>query len=74
LIVSVTQTNFVYSFPDGYGRIPESLTDPSYRAQILVPTYPLIGNYGVPSTEELDQYGLSKYVYTMTLIMLIYVI
>jgi carbamoylphosphate synthase small subunit len=53
---------------------PESLTDPSYRAQILIPTYPLIGNYGVPSTEELDQCGLSKYVYTMTLFMLIYVI
>lgn len=27
----------------------ESLTDPSYEGQILVLTYPLIGNYGVPS-------------------------
>lgn len=27
---------------------PESFTDPSYRGQILVLTYPLIGNYGVP--------------------------
>lgn len=27
---------------------PESLTDPSYSGQILVATYPLIGNYGVP--------------------------
>ncbi|KAF0200270.1 MAG: carbamoyl-phosphate synthase small [Bacteroidetes bacterium] len=27
---------------------PESLTDPSYRGQLLVLTYPLIGNYGVP--------------------------
>jgi carbamoyl-phosphate synthase small subunit len=27
---------------------PESLTDPSYCEQILVITYPLIGNYGVP--------------------------
>ena len=26
----------------------ESLTDPSYKGQILVLTYPLIGNYGVP--------------------------
>lgn len=26
---------------------PESLTDPSYAGQILVLTYPLIGNYGV---------------------------
>ena len=30
---------------------PESLTDPSYAGQILVLTYPLIGNYGVPTTE-----------------------
>ena len=30
---------------------PESLTDPSYRGQILVMTYPLIGNYGVPAKE-----------------------
>ena len=28
---------------------PESLTDPSYRGQLLVLTYPLIGNYGVPA-------------------------
>ncbi|MHA1605257.1 MAG: glutamine-hydrolyzing carbamoyl-phosphate synthase small subunit [Candidatus Freyarchaeota archaeon] len=27
---------------------PEALTDPSYKGQILVLTYPLIGNYGVP--------------------------
>lgn len=26
----------------------ESLTDPSYRGQIMVMTYPLVGNYGVP--------------------------
>lgn len=33
---------------------PESLTDPSYKGQILVATYPLMGNYGVPrkSTEN----------------------
>jgi carbamoyl-phosphate synthase small subunit len=30
---------------------PESLTDPSYKGQILVATYPLIGNYGVPGKE-----------------------
>ena len=29
---------------------PESLTDPSYAGQILVMTYPLVGNYGVPQT------------------------
>ena len=27
---------------------PETLTDPSYAGQILVLTYPLVGNYGVP--------------------------
>lgn len=26
----------------------ESLTDPSYRRQLVVLTYPLLGNYGVP--------------------------
>ncbi|MCD7962492.1 MAG: glutamine-hydrolyzing carbamoyl-phosphate synthase small subunit [Rikenellaceae bacterium] len=31
---------------------PESLTDPSYKGQILVITYPLIGNYGVPDAEK----------------------
>ncbi|MDI9643836.1 MAG: glutamine-hydrolyzing carbamoyl-phosphate synthase small subunit [Candidatus Verstraetearchaeota archaeon] len=30
---------------------PESLTDPSYRGQILTLTYPIVGNYGVPSCE-----------------------
>ena len=29
----------------------EMLTDPSYGGQILVPTYPLIGNYGVNSED-----------------------
>ena len=29
---------------------PESLSDPSYAGQMLVMTYPLVGNYGVPST------------------------
>ena len=29
---------------------PESLTDPSYAGQILVTTFPLIGNYGLPDT------------------------
>lgn len=30
---------------------PESITDPSYKGQILVLTYPLIGNYGVPGKQ-----------------------
>ena len=32
----------------------ESLTDPSYRRQLLVLTYPLIGNYGVPAPHTRD--------------------
>src|SRR3989344_7606812 len=36
-------------FNTGMVGYPESLTDPSYAAQILCPTYPLVGNYGVPS-------------------------
>ncbi len=39
---------------------PESLTDASYKGQILVATYPLIGNYGVP-TDEKDEFGISKF-------------
>lgn len=35
-------------FNTGMVGYPESLTDPSYRGQILTLTYPLIGNYGVP--------------------------
>ncbi len=38
---------------------PEQLTDPTYNHQILCLTYPLIGNYGVPS-EELVGEKLSK--------------
>lgn len=38
---------------------PESLTDPSYSGQILCVTYPLIGNYGVPS--DVKENGISKY-------------
>ncbi len=30
---------------------PESLTDPSYKGQLLVLTYPLVGNYGVPNDD-----------------------
>ncbi len=39
---------------------PESLTDPSYVGQIMVLTYPLVGNYGVPSREEAPN-GLSRF-------------
>src|SRR4051812_23682756 len=36
-------------FNTGMTGYVESLTDPSYRGQILVTTYPLQGNYGVPA-------------------------
>ena len=42
-------------FQTGMVGYPESLTDPSYRGQILVITFPLVGNYGVPSRTEMDK-------------------
>lgn len=39
----------------------ESLTDPSYRGQILCITYPLVGNYGVPDKNIHDEFGITKY-------------
>ena len=44
-------------FSTGMVGYPESLTDPSYKGQILCLTYPLIGNYGVPSNKT-DKHGL----------------
>jgi carbamoyl-phosphate synthase small subunit len=38
-------------FATGMVGYPEALTDPSFRGQILVMTYPLLGNYGVPKKE-----------------------
>ncbi len=46
-------------FNTGMVGYPESLSDPSYKRQILVLTYPLIGNYGVPGNEKED--GLLKF-------------
>lgn len=37
---------------------PESLTDPSFCKQILCLTYPLVGNYGVPSVTKKDTHGI----------------
>jgi carbamoyl-phosphate synthase/aspartate carbamoyltransferase len=50
-------------FQTGMVGYPESITDPSYRGQILVMTFPLVGNYGVPSREEMDSLleGLPAY-------------
>eukprot|EP00741_Cyanophora_paradoxa_P020976 tig00021319_g20250.t1 len=44
-------------FTTGMVGYPEILTDPSWRGQILVLTYPEAGNYGVPEW-ELDEFGL----------------
>uniref|UniRef100_A0A8C6P8A5 carbamoyl-phosphate synthase (ammonia) n=1 Tax=Nothobranchius furzeri TaxID=105023 RepID=A0A8C6P8A5_NOTFU len=49
-------------FNTGLVGYPEALTDPSYRGQILTLTYPIVGNYGVPNTQELDELGLRKHV------------
>lgn len=42
-------------FQTGMVGYPESITDPSYRGQILVITFPLAGNYGVPSRDDVDE-------------------
>ncbi len=46
-------------FTTGMVGYPESLTDPSFRGQILVLTFPSIGNYGVPSGAP-DEHGLPE--------------
>jgi carbamoyl-phosphate synthase small subunit len=46
-------------FNTGMVGYPESLTDPSYAGQILVLTYPHIGNYGVPAMTR-DDAGLPR--------------
>jgi len=46
-------------FQTGMVGYPESLSDPSYLNQILVLTYPLIGNYGI-GEPQYDEYGIDK--------------
>ena len=46
-------------FTTGMAGYPESLTDPSFRGQVLTFTYPLIGNYGVPANDR-DADGLPR--------------
>lgn len=53
--VSVPQESISFGevvFNTGMVGYPEALTDPSYAGQILVFTYPLIGNYGVPDPAQ----------------------
>jgi len=38
-------------FATGMTGYPQAFTDPSFAGQILIMTYPLIGNYGVPKKE-----------------------
>lgn len=45
-------------FQTGMVGYPESLTDPSYKGQILVLTYPLIGNYGISNKNHKDDNGI----------------
>ncbi len=45
-------------FSTGMTGYPESLTDPSYKGQILILTYPLIGNYGVPDKKYWESSGI----------------
>lgn len=39
----------------------ESMTDPSYAGQLMVLTFPLIGNYGVPDVAQTDSYGIEQF-------------
>ena len=48
-------------FNTGMVGYTEALTDPSYNGQILTLTYPLVGNYGVPDSTEVDKDGISKF-------------
>ena len=50
-------------FNTGIVGYPESITDPSYRGQILCQTYPLVGNYGVdPARFESERPQIAGYV------------
>lgn len=48
-------------FNTGMIGYPETLSDPSYRWQILIATYPIIGNYGVPDFDIRDSFGIKSY-------------
>lgn len=51
---SPTTTSGEVVFNTGMVGYPETLTDPSYTGQILVCTYPIVGNYGVPADLTVD--------------------
>ena len=50
---------------------PESLTDPSYEGQILVTTYPILGNYGVPpcgSKDNVSEFYESDHIHAKAIV------
>lgn len=50
---------------------PESLTDPSYEGQILVTTYPILGNYGVAprrSKDDVSEYYESEHIHCRAIV------
>jgi carbamoyl-phosphate synthase small subunit len=63
-LLSLINTNlrlkFKKVFSTGMTGYVESLSDPSYKNQFLMLTYPLVGNYGVPGGAN-DEYALKKY-------------
>lgn len=48
-------------FNTGMAGYPETLTDPSYKGQILVTTYPLQGTYGIPDWNAVSKWGLREH-------------
>jgi len=48
-------------FTTGMVGYTESLTDPSYKGQILSFTQPMLGNYGVPPRDVMDEHGLPAF-------------
>jgi carbamoyl-phosphate synthase small subunit len=54
-------------FNTGMVGYTETLTDPSYRGQILCLTFPLIGNYGVPDFNLKDQFGFPRFFESMSI-------
>lgn len=48
-------------FNTGMAGYPETLTDPSYRGQILVTTYPLQGTYGIPDWDAVSVHGIREH-------------
>ena len=65
-------------FQTGMVGYPQSLTDPSYLNQILVLTYPLIGNYGIGDPKYMMNLELIKYlnltIFTLKLLLQVNII